>query len=85
MATSPQQGGVTGTGAAPHTGRRHDCPTCTFFEELPEGSPEARTRIRHGWCRRYAPRPAFGGQAAYALWANVHSGDWCGEYVQADD
>ena len=80
-----ESGGVTGAGSAPHTGRRHDCLACHYCEVRSEGSPQGDNRVRYGWCRRYAPRPVMGGQAGYAAWPSVHSGDYCGEFVQADD
>ena len=77
------ESGATGTGSAPHTGRVHDCPRCTFFEF--DSGPDAQG-VKRGWCRRNAPSPVqstSGGRDG--AWPRVHSGDWCGEYVQADD
>ena len=70
-------------GSRAHTGRVHDCPRCHFFEY--SGGPDAQG-IRIGWCRRYAPRAVQGDPSGRsAAWPLVHSGDWCGEYVQEDD
>ena len=73
-------------GLAPHTNRTHDCPRCTYFDRLGESAPDAQG-IWRGLCRRYAPRAGLLGpeEFKFASWPQVHSGDWCGEYVQADD
>ena len=59
----------------------HQCPRCHYFK-LRERAPDG---IERGICRRYAPRPGTENANPDASWPAVHSGDWCGEFVQADD
>lgn len=84
--SSAGSGGVSGQGTPINAARANDCPTCHYYEFSHLNSGDAS--LQYGFCRRYAPRPnAYAGQTA-ALeywWPRVHSGDWCGEYVQADD
>lgn len=66
--------------------RTNDCTRCHFFEFSYRHQTDAS--MRYGFCRRYALRPnAYAGQRAPLeyWWPRVHSGDWCGEFVQTDD
>lgn len=55
------------------------CHNCRFFDS---------GGMRHGFCRRYAPRPEVvdfqmieDGEADFgASWPTTHVDDWCGEH-----
>ena len=79
---SGQDGGAWPRPHQPTPANPHHCPRCTYFR-LRERA--ADTGIERGICRRHAPRPGVENANPNASWPAVHSGDWCGEYVQVDD
>ena len=51
------------------------CETCMYFEETPDSS---------GLCRRHPPVLFELDEALGSTWPRVKSGDWCGEYEDAN-
>ena len=78
-----QEGAVTGQGPRPYQPgpTAQHCPRCHYFKL---SNRAVDTGLETGWCRRNSPSPRIGSTAEVG-WPRVHSGDWCGDYVQADD
>jgi hypothetical protein len=53
--------------------KKEKCQDCRYWEQLDSDARE------EGECRRYAPRGAGGGLAAYT-WNKTKAADWCGDF-----